>query len=62
MTINCYVKCHPDLFKPFFTVLHLLCVCVCVHNGWCEATRGLAQQYVWGEKCNEAQTKPTREG
>lgn len=27
-----------------------VCVCVCVHNGWCEATRGLAQQYVWGGK------------
>lgn len=33
MTINYYVKCHPDLFKLFFTALRLLCVCVFIMDG-----------------------------
>ena len=58
MTINSYVKCHPDLFISFFTALHLFDACF--QNLWCVATFGLAQLYVHGKTLDEGQMKPTR--
>lgn len=56
MTINFYVKCHPDLFISFSSALYLFWACF--HNLWCVATFGLAQFYTHGKTLDEGQMKP----